>query len=92
MRKLIINLDDYKGTPVGDIPTDIVKQTIYIHLPIMTQTINMSIDNNCCPDHLKLAEVCPVLKKKDDLDKKIIDLSVFYLMFRRSTKELCTNK
>ena len=70
MRKLIINLDGYKGTPVGDIPTNIVKQTIYIHLPIMTQTINMFIDNNCCPDDLKLAEACPVLKKKDDLDKK----------------------
>ena len=36
----------------------------------MTQIINMSIDNNCYPDELKLAEVSPVFKKKDDLDKE----------------------
>ena len=36
----------------------------------MTQTINMSIDNNCYPDDLKLAEISPVFKKKDDLDKE----------------------
>ena len=41
-----------------------------IHLPIMTQIINMSIDNNCYPDDLKLAEVSPVFKKKDDLGKE----------------------
>ena len=41
----------------------------------MTQIINMSIDNDCHPDDLKLAEVSQVFKKKDDLDKKT-DLSV----------------
>ena len=30
----------------------------------------MSIDNNCYPDDLKLAEVSPVFKKKGDLDKE----------------------
>ena len=47
-----------------------LKQTIDIHLPIMTQIINMSIDKNCYPDDLKLLEVNPVFKKEDDLDKK----------------------
>ena len=65
-----MNLDGSKATPVGDIPIDMLKQTIDIHLPIMTQIINMSIDNNCYPDDLKLAEVSPVFKKKDDLDKE----------------------
>ena len=36
----------------------------------MTQIINRSIDNNCYPYDPKLAEVSPVFKKKDDLDKK----------------------
>ena len=36
----------------------------------MTQIINMSIDNNCYPDDLELAEVRSVFKKKDDLDKE----------------------
>ena len=65
-----MNLDGPKATPVGDIPKNMLKQTVDIHLPIMTQIINMSIDNNCQPDDLKLAEVSPVFKKKDDLDKE----------------------
>ena len=32
--------------------------------------INMSFDNGCFPDDLKLAEVSPIFKKKDDLDKE----------------------
>ena len=92
VRKFIMNLDGSKATSVGVITTDMLKETIAIHLPIMTQIINMSIDNNCYPDDLKLAEVSPVFEKKDDLEKKIIDLPVFYLMCQRSSKELCTNK
>ena len=65
-----MNLDNSKATPVGNIPTDMLKQTIDIYVPIMTQIINMSIDNNCYPDDLKFAEVSPVFKKKDDLDKE----------------------
>ena len=65
-----MNLDVSQATPVGDIPTDNLKQTIDTHLPIMTQIINMSIDNNCYPHDLKLAEVSSVFKKKNDLDKE----------------------
>ena len=70
VQKIIMNLDGSKATPVGDIPTDMLKQAIDIHLLIMTQIINMSIDNNCYPKDLKLAEVSPVFKKKDDLNKE----------------------
>ena len=70
MRKFIINLDGCKTTPIGDKPTNMLKQRIDIHLPIMTKIINMSIDNNCYPNDLKLAEVSPVFKKKDNLGKE----------------------
>ena len=71
VRKLIMNPDGSQCTPAGDIPTDILKQIIDIHLPIMTQIINMSIDNNCYPDDLsQLAEVSPTFKQKNDLDKE----------------------
>ena len=66
VRKFIMNLDVSKATP----PTDMLKQTIDVDLPIITQIISISIDNNCYPDDLKLAEVSPVFKKKDDLDKE----------------------
>ena len=65
-----MNLDGSKATPAGDIPTDMLKQTIDIHLPIMIQIIHMSIDNGCYPDDPKLAEVSPVFKKREDLDKE----------------------
>ena len=65
-----MNLDGSKSTPVSDIPIDMLKQTIDIHLLRMTQIISMSIDNDYYPDYLKLIEVSPVFKKKDDLDKE----------------------
>ena len=55
-------LDGSKASPVGDIPSDMLKQAINIHLPIMTQIISMSVDNYFYPDGLKLAEVNPVFK------------------------------
>ena len=68
MRKFIMNLDGSKAIPVGDIPTDMLKQTIDIRLPII------SIDNDCYPDDPKLADVFPVFFKKDDLDKEMYRL------------------
>ena len=40
-------------------------------LPIMIQMINMSIDNDCYLDDLKLAEVSAGFEKKEDYDKEI---------------------
>ena len=37
VRKFIMNLDGSKATHVGHIPTDMLKQTIDIHLPIITK-------------------------------------------------------
>ena len=39
VRNFIMNLDGCKATPVRDIPTDMLKQTMDIHLLIMTQII-----------------------------------------------------
>ena len=41
VRKYIMNLDGSKAIPVGDIPIEMLKQTIDIHLPVMTQIINI---------------------------------------------------
>ena len=35
--KFIMNLEGSNATPVGDIPIDMLKQTIDMHLPIMTK-------------------------------------------------------
>ena len=39
-------------------------------LLLTTKIVNLSFKNNCFPEDLKLAEVSPVFKKDDDLDKE----------------------
>ena len=69
VREEIMNLDGSKATPIGDIP-DILKSAAYIHLPFITNSINLSVKKGCFPEELKLAEVSPIFKKKDELDKE----------------------
>ena len=44
--------------------------TIDIHVSYLTKIINNCFDNNSFPSKLKLAEVCPIFKKNDCLDKE----------------------
>ena len=76
-----MNLYDSLANRVGDIPTGVLQQIVDIDLPVMTQIINMSINNNCYPDDLKLAEVSPVFNKKNDLNK---ELSILSTGFRKN--------
>ena len=70
LSKVIFNLDGSKPSPVGDIPADMLKSTVHMHLPFITKIINFSFENFCFPDELKLAEVSSIFKKNNDLDKK----------------------
>ena len=58
-----MNLNGSKGSPAEDIPSEILKQTSDIHFPIMAQVINLSIDNDCYSNDVKLAEVARFFKK-----------------------------
>ena len=69
VREIILILDASKATPVGDIPADIPKYKVDINLPL-TKIINVSFENGCFPHELKPAEVSPIFKKNDDLDKE----------------------
>ena len=51
---------------MGDIPADMLKVTLDIHLTRYTKIINLPFENGCFPDDLKLAEVGPIFKKNDD--------------------------
>ena len=68
VHKIILSLDGFKATPVGDIPADMLKSAVYIHLLFITKIINVSFENSRFPDELKLAEVSPIFKKNNDLD------------------------
>ena len=70
VREEIKNLDGSKAIPNGDISVDILKSNVDIHLPFIKNSINLSIGKRCFPEELKLAEVSPIFKIKDDLDKE----------------------
>ena len=62
VRQVILSIDGSKATPVVDIPTNMLKVTLDIHLSLITKIINLSFENGCFPDDLKLAEVGPIFK------------------------------
>ena len=70
VRKEISKLDGSKAIPVADIPAEMLKSTIDVHVSLLRKIINSSIRNGWFPDELKAAEVT-VFKKNDDLDKKL---------------------
>ena len=70
MRQVILSIDSSKATPLGDILADMLKVALDIHLLLITKIINLSFENGCFPDDLKLTEVSSVFKKNDDLDKE----------------------
>ena len=70
VREEIMNLDSSHATPIGDISVDTLKSTVDIHLPFITNRINLSIEKGCFPEELKIAEFSPILKKRDGLDKE----------------------
>ena len=49
---------------MGDIPADIRKVTLDIHLSLITKIINLLFENASFPDDLKLAEVSSIFLKK----------------------------
>ena len=70
VRQVILSIDGSKATVVGDIPADMLKVALDIHISLITKIINLLFENGCFPDNFKLAEVRPIFKKNDDLDKR----------------------
>ena len=53
-----------------DIPADMLQVTLNTHLPITTKIVNLSFENWCFPDNLKLSEVRPIFHKINQRKKK----------------------
>ena len=75
-----------------DIPIDMLKVTLDIHLSLIIKMINFSFENESFPDDLKFGEVSPIFKKNDDLDKENYRPVSALLMCQKSLKELFTAK
>ena len=59
-----------KSSTSGMIPVTIPKQTIDFHLQHLTNATNHTLQTNCFPDKLKQAEVLPIYKKLEPLEKE----------------------
>ena len=68
--KVILNLEEKKANLTGDIPAGILKGCVDSYIPIITKILNISLERGCFPNQLKLAEVTPVFKKEDELNKE----------------------
>ena len=65
---IITLLDDKKSTS-GYIPIWIIEKFQHIIVKLLTECINFCLSSGIFPDELKLAEVLPIFKKDDKLNK-----------------------
>ena len=70
VKREIMSLNSKKATCHGAIPAKILKQFCDSYLPIITKIINESITEGTFPSELKLAEVPPVFKKFNCMNKE----------------------
>ena len=87
-----MTLNNEKALREGDISINISKDVIDTYLPILTNVINSSIEQNKSANELKLADVLPIYKKKYLLNKdsyrSVRLLSYMSIVFER----FCINK
>ena len=67
--KLIRSLNKSKASPENSIPAHVIKENSDIFVPRIYHDFNSSIYNGIFPNNLKNADITPVFKKGDRLDK-----------------------
>ena len=65
-----MNLSSKKATRKGDIPAKILKDSWSVYTKELTTIINNCLKHGLFPNELRLADVSPVFKKDDDLNKE----------------------
>ena len=71
-------MDEKKANLTSAIPAGILKDYFDSYISILTKILNTSLEKCCFPKKIRLAEVIPVFKKEDKLNKEIYrSVSVF---------------
>ena len=70
VKKEIMNLNVKTSSSGKEIPAKILKESLHIYLPFLTNCTNHSFVANKFPDELKQSEVIPLYKKLDPLKKE----------------------
>ena len=68
--KIISNLSTKKSVGVDKISVKLLKAGKTSFVPLVTSLVNTTLDTSIFPDKLKEAQVTPLFKKNDPLDKK----------------------
>ena len=75
----------------GDTPADILKGSIEVYLNLITEIISKSFRDGVFPEVLKFAEVSPIFKRNDSLNKENYrPVSVISLVSKVLEKLMCT--
>ena len=69
VKKELINSSS-KKVKEGEIPAKILKDSLSVYAKELTALINNCLKDGLFPNELKLADVSPVFKKDDDLNKE----------------------
>ena len=78
--KAKINTLDASKSTSGDIPIQVIKETIDLICVPLTDCLNSSVNNGMFPHIMKLADITPIFKKEDKLSKKTIGPLVYCLL------------
>ena len=93
MEKENQNIDLKKTTTKNTIPPKILKISCNTSAETLHNLFNECLITGSFPDNLKLADITPVFKEKDLLNKENYrPVSVFYLIFLNFLKNLHKNK
>ena len=71
--------DEKKVKLTGHISAGILKGCVNSYISILTKTLYTLLERGCFPNQLKLAEVTPVFKKEDELNKENQSTHLRYL-------------
>ena len=70
VKKEILSLSSKIATRKGDIPAKILQNSISNYLSKLTISINTCLKKGVFPNDLKLADITPIFKKEDSLNKE----------------------
>ena len=69
IEKEINNINPKKATTSNSIPPNILKTSTKVSASVLPKLFNYSIEKSDFPQNLKLADITPVYKKNNPLDK-----------------------
>ena len=100
VQKELMNLSSKKATRKGGIPAKILRDSLSVYTKELTNIINNCLEDGLFPNKLQQADVSPVFKKDDDLNKEnyrpvsiFLHMSkVFQIMFYKQIDRFMTSK